>query len=260
LRKFQDRSIILRLILACVLSFSLLAASNLKYLGADLQSNEDFETEFNTQTNENLFDPLSGYNEIMTTFNDNFYEYLLRPTAQGYAYVVPEMARHGISNFFENLFFPIRFVNNLLQFKFANTLEETERFVLNSTMGILGFRDFAGEELGIKAHDEDLGQTLGYYGVGSGVHVVLPLLGPSNVRDIVGLVGDAWLNPINYINAHDSDVLNSSGEAIAVTAFYTINKTSLHVKEYDSFKKDAIELYPFLRNAYESRRNKLISE
>ena len=250
----------MRFILACLLSLTLLSASNTKYLSANLQSNEDLEAEFNTQNNSDLFDPLSGYNEIMTNVNDKFYEYILRPTAQGYAYVVPQMARHGVSNFFENIFFPIRFVNNILQLKFYNGWEETERFVLNSTMGILGFRDVAGEELGIKAHDEDLGQTLGYYGVGNGFHVVLPLFGPSNVRDIAGLVGDAWLNPINYINGNDPDLFNSSGEALAATAFYTVNRTSLHMQEYDNLKKDAIELYPFLRNVYESRRNKLISE
>ena len=248
----------MRFILACLLSISLLSAT--EYFGANSQSNEDFEAEFNTRNDANLFDPLSGYNEIMTTVNDNFYEYILRPTAQGYTYVVPQMARHGISNFFENLFYPIRLVNNLLQLKFYNSWEETERFVLNSTMGILGFRDVAGEELGIKAHDEDLGQTLGYYGVGSGFHVVLPLFGPSNVRDIAGLVGDAWLNPLNYIEAHDANLLDSTEEALAVPALYTVNKTSLHIKEYDNFKKDAIELYPFLRNFYETRRNKLISE
>ena len=248
----------MRLILACLLSLSLLSAS--EYLGANAQSSEDFEAEFNTKNNDSLFDPLSGYNEVMTNVNDKFYVYILRPTAQGYAYVVPQMARHGVSNFFENLLFPIRFINNILQLKFYNSWEETERFVLNSTMGILGFRDVAGEELGIKVHDEDLGQTLGHYGIGSGFHVVLPLFGPSNVRDIAGLVGDAWLNPLNYIEARDANLFDSTEESIAATALYTINKTSLHVKEYDNFKKDAIELYPFLRNVYESRRNKLISE
>lgn len=259
MRKFKkDRGDILRLLLACLLSFSFLCAS--EYIGTTSYANDDFEAEFNAKDNGNLFDPLSGYNEIMTTFNDNFYEYLLRPTAQGYAYVMPQMARNGIANFFDNLFFPIRFVNNLLQLKFYNSWEETERFVLNSTMGILGFRDVAGEELGIKAHDEDLGQTLGYYGVGNGFHVVLPLFGPSNVRDIAGLAGDMWLNPINYIKARDANLLDSTKESLATTALYTVNKTSLHVKEYDNFKKDAIELYPFLRNFYETRRNKLISE
>lgn len=246
----------MRLILACIFSFSLLLSS--EYIGATTHSNDDFETEF--KSTEKVFDPLSGYNEIMTSFNDTFYEYLLKPTAEGYAYIMPQMARNGVNNFFENLFYPIRFINNILQLKFYNGWEETERFVLNSTMGILGFRDVAGEELGIKAHDEDLGQTLGHYGVGNGFHIVLPFFGPSNLRDVAGLMGDAWLNPLNYIEARNANLLASNEASLASTAFYTINKTSLHVKEYDNFKKDAIELYPFLRSFYESRRNKLISE
>ena len=255
----KERGTILRFILACLMSLSFLCASD--YIETTAHSSDDFEAEFQSTNNENLFDPLSGYNEVMTNINDKFYEYLLKPTAQGYAYVMPQMARNGVSNFFDNLFFPIRLVNNLLQLKFHNSLQETERFVLNSTMGILGFRDVAGEELNIKTHDEDFGQTLGYYGMGSGFHVVLPFFGPSNVRDIVGISVDMWLNPITYLEARgDANLLDNTGQAIAATAFYTVNKTSLHVKEYDNFKKDAIELYPFLRNFYESRRDKLISE
>jgi len=246
-----------RLLLTCLLSFSILCAA--QSTSTKSTTTEDFDSEFKT-TSENIFDPLSGYNEIMTSFNDNFYEYILRPTAEGYSYVVPEMARHGVSNFFDNLFFPIRFINNLLQFKFQNSLEETERFVLNSTMGILGFRDVAGEELGIGAHKEDFGQTLGFYGIGSGFHVVLPILGPSNVRDIVGLAGDYWLSPINYIESRDANLLDSTEESLYVTSYFIINETSLHVKEYEALKKDAVELYPFLRSLYEARRNKLISE
>lgn len=224
-------------------------------------ANDEMEAEFNAKSKEQIFDPLSGYNEIMTSFNDTFYEYILRPTAQGYAYVVPQMARNGIGNFFDNLFFPIRFVNNLLQLKFYNTWQETERFVLNSTMGILGFRDVAGEELGIKAHDEDFGQTLGHYGVGSGFHIVLPILGPSNLRDVVGLAGDYWLNPLTHIEARDhANIVDNSTQGFIATGIYTVNRTSLHMNEYDNLKKDAIELYPFLRDVYEARRTKLISE
>jgi phospholipid-binding lipoprotein MlaA len=247
----------LRLFITYLFTLTLLFASN---AAAQSAQTEDFEAEFSQKNHEALFDPLSGYNTLMTSFNDSFYEYLLKPTAKGYAYVVPQMARNGISNFFDNLFFPIRFVNNLLQFKFYNAWEETERFALNSTMGILGFRDVAGEELGIQAHDEDFGQTLGSYGVGSGFHIVLPILGPSNVRDVVGLVGDYWLNPLSYIEARDANMVDNTDESLEVTAFHTINRTSLHYQEYDSLKKDAIELYPFLRDVYESRRNKLIKE
>ncbi|AFL67768.1 MlaA family lipoprotein [Sulfurospirillum barnesii] len=245
----------MRLILTFLFTFSLLFA-----VEKTASQSEDFDKEFNDTHSSTLFDPLSNYNEMMTSVNDSFYEYILKPTAEGYSMVVPQMTRRGISNFFDNLMFPIRFVNNLLQLKFLNALEESERFVLNSTMGILGFRDVASEELNIKAHDEDFGQTLGFYGIGSGFHIVLPLLGPSNARDVVGLSGDMWLNPMNYIEARHANLFKNQEHALGATALYTINKTSLHVKEYDQLKKDAIELYPFLRNLYESRRNKLIHE
>ncbi|MDD3342693.1 MAG: VacJ family lipoprotein [Sulfurospirillaceae bacterium] len=222
--------------------------------------NDDFEKEFTNQKEANIIDPLSGYNTIMTTINDKFYEYLLKPTAQGYASIVPENTRTGISNFFDNLLFPIRFVNNLLQLKFQNSVDELERFVINSTIGVVGFVDVAYDSFNLKAHDEDFGQTLGFYGVGSGFHVVLPLFGSSNLRDIAGIFTDAWINPLNYITARDVNLLKNSEQSLYVTGFYTINRTSLRIEEYDNFKKDAIELYPYLRSFYEARRTKLISE
>lgn len=244
----------MRFLITFFLSLSLLIADTVSV------KSDDLETEFKVKEEKKSFDPLSGYNEIMTSVNDTFYEYLLKPTARGYTYVMPQMARNGVSNFFDNLMFPIRFANNLLQLKFYYAWQETERFILNSTMGILGFRDVAGEELGIKSHEEDLGQTLGHYGVGSGFHIVLPIFGPSNMRDTVGLFGDMWLNPMNYIKARDVNLVDNRREALALSALYNINRTSLHMNEYDNLKKDALELYPFLRDLYETRRNKLISE
>lgn len=173
---------------------------------------------------------------------------------------MPENARSGIGNFFDNLFFPIRFANNLLQFKIKNSVDELGRFVINSTMGIAGFADVAYTTFDIKAHNEDFGQTLGFYGMGSGFHVVLPLFGPSNLRDIAGIFADTWVNPLNYITSRDTNLLKDNEQSLYLTGFYTINKTSLHIEEYDAFKKDAIELYPYLRSFYEARRNQLISE
>ncbi len=96
---------------------------------------EDLENEFKP-TNSVVFDPLSGYNRVMTSFNDSFYTYVLTPTAKGYAYVVPEVARTGINNFFTNLFFPIRFANNLLQFKFENAGKEVRKIFGKYYLGI----------------------------------------------------------------------------------------------------------------------------
>lgn len=240
----------MRILLSFVFACSLMLAS----------SSSDIENEFSANKEETLFDPLSGYNRIMTTFNDNVYEYVLKPTAQGYAYIVPQPAREGIANVADNLLFPIRFINNILQLKFQNSMEELGRFVINSTLGIVGFMDVASSDFGLKPHSEDLGQTLGFYGVGGGFHIVLPFLGPSNARDVVGLFGDSWANPLSYVEARNANLLDSFEEELLLKGFLAINQTSLRFEEYDSFKKDAIDLYPFLRNLYESRRNKRISE
>lgn len=220
----------------------------------------EMEGEFSNPKDEALFDPLGGYNEIMTSFNDTLYVYALRPLARGYASVLPLPAREGIANAFENLLFPVRFINNLLQFKLQNSVEELGRFVINSTLGIVGFMDVAQNEFGLKAHNEDFGQTLGFYGIGSGFHVVLPIFGPSNVRDIVGLVGDTYASPLSYIEDRDANLLDSSEEEWGLKAFSSLNKLSLRTDELDALRKDAIELYPLYRSIYESRRIKQISE
>ncbi|TNF51662.1 MAG: VacJ family lipoprotein, partial [Deltaproteobacteria bacterium] len=154
--------------------------------------------------------------------------------------------------FFRNLLMPVRFTNNLLQLKPKQASIELARFVFNSTVGILGFFDPAAKHCDLHPYPEDFGQTLGYYGVGSGFHIVLPLLGPSNLRDTIGLVPDHFLNPISYVD--DSEV------RLALRVYKQVNQTSLHIGEYESLKKDAVDLYPFLRDSYEQRRNKQIEE
>lgn len=213
---------------------------------------DEFEEEFSEPGSEEVFDPLSGYNRLMTKVNDKLYFWVLKPVAKGYAWVVPEGPRRGVNRFFTNLLFPVRFVNNVLQLKLLNAGEETLRFLTNSTVGFLGFWDPAKNWFGLEAHPEDFGQTLGFYGVGSGFHIVLPLLGPSNLRDMIGLVPDFYLNPVTWIDDWE--------EEYAVKALGTVNKTSLHIGEYENLKKDAIDLYPFLRDIYEQNRDKKIRE
>ena len=222
--------------------------------GVEAPFDEDFalEDEFDENESTQVFDPLSGYNRFMTGVNDKIYFYILKPTAQGYRYVVPEGGRLAVNHFFRNLLMPVRFTNNLLQLKPKEAGVELTRFVVNTTLGFFGFFDPAGESFHLQAYPEDFGQTLGHYGVGSGFHVVLPLLGPSNLRDTVGLVPDHFLNPINY--------LEDSETRIALRAYDQVNRTSLHIGEYESLKKDAVDFYIFLRDGYEQRRNKLIEE
>ena len=220
----------------------------------------DFDAEFQQTESSNTSDPLSGYNEVMTSFNDTFYEYTLRPVAKAYAYVIPQTGRECVSNVFDNLLFPVRFINNVLQLKFANSFEELGRFAINSTLGFGGLIDVAYNDYGLKPHDEDFGQTLGYYGIGSGFHIVLPLLGPSNLRDVVGFAGDWWANPLAYVRQRDINLLDNSTESFMLSTFRVVNTTSLHTDEIDALRKNAIDLYPFWRNVYESRREKQIKE
>ncbi len=219
---------------------------------------DDFEEEIKV---EKRIDPLSGFNRVMTSFNDVTYEYVLSPVARTYGDIVHEDIRKGIKNVFHNLLFPVRFVNNVLQLKFQNALEETERFVLNSTIGILGFVDVGQDNFKIYPHNEDFGQTLGYWGVGSGFHIVWPFFGPSNLRDSIGSFGvDSYLNPTSYYEDRAHNLVNNYEDSMGLKVFEQVNNISFTYKNYEIMKKDAIDLYPFLRDSYEQYRKKQIEE
>ncbi|MFQ5589486.1 MAG: VacJ family lipoprotein [Nitrospiria bacterium] len=223
----------------------------------------DFEDEFEPLPEKPVSDPLSGYNRAMTKFNDKFFDYVLSPVAKGYNVVVPEGGRIGIRRFFKNLFFPMRFLNNFLQLKYDRAAIETARFVVNSTVGLLGFFDPAKNWLRLEAYPEDFGQTLGFYGVGPGPHLVLPFLGPSNLRDTLGFVADTYSVPIAYIPEMDISGTSESDRifiAAGVESYRQLNKASLSLEEYESLRRDALDLYTFLRDAYERNRAVQIKE
>ncbi len=232
---------------------------------ANENNNDNFDEEFNSEFStkkEEIFDPLSGYNRIMTSFNDKVFINVLNPVAEGYAYITPETIRIGINNFFENILFPVRFSNNLLQLKFKNSSEELGRFLINTLWGLGGFMDPATKELNMQAHKEDFGQTLGFYGVGEGFPIVLPFLGPSNLRDMVGIVGDSYISPLSTTG--DSDlrykIPNNLVQELGIQTFNVVNSTSLKLGQYESLRKDALDLYPFLRDIYSQARKKQIEE
>jgi phospholipid-binding lipoprotein MlaA len=210
-----------------------------------------FEDEF-SETSDIVADPLEPYNRLATSFNDKMYFWALEPVSSGYSKIVPEGPRIGIKNFFRNIAFPVRFINSLLQFKFEKAGIETVRFIVNSTIGLAGFGDAANYSLKLEPQDEDFGQTLGFYHIGSLFHIDWPFLGPSNLRDSVGYVVDLFLNPINYIP--------NLWVVTAIHVFEKINKTSLHLGEYEKLKKESVDYYIQLRDSYEQYRNKEIKE
>lgn len=223
---------------------------------------EAFEDEFNNikmdTRQKDTFDPLIGYNRLMYHFNDKLYFWILRPIARGYGAIIPEGGRAAFNRFFKNLSFPIRFANNALQGKLKRTGIETVRFVLNSTLGILGLFDPALEQFNLQPYEEDFGQTLGRYGVGDGFPLVLPFLGPYNFRDTIGLIPDIFLYPIRFLDQSGSRITNP--KFLGVWVFETVNRTSLRTGVYENLKKDALDPYVFFRDAYKQNRDSRIRE
>lgn len=194
-----------------------------------------------------IYDPLEPLNRAFFEFNDRLYFWVLKPISRGYKWVVPEPLRKGVKNFFVNILMPVRAVNCLLQGKPRRFGNELARFFINSTAGVGGLGDPAGKALKFEIYEEDLGQTLGVYGAGPGFFINWPVLGPSSVRDTLGLVGDSFLNPLNYI-------LDSTKYNLAARGVKTVNSTSFRIGEYEALKEAAFDPYVSLRNAYHQNR------
>lgn len=209
--------------------------------------------ELDEEPYEGMADPLEPINRLFFHFNDKLYFWFLKPVASGYKAVVPEPARVSVDNFFSNLAFPIRFINCLLQAKFEGAGYECGKFFLNSTIGIAGFFDVAEKHFDMKEYDEDLGQTLGSYGLGSGFFINWPFLGPSNVRDSIGDAGDAFLNPIYYTDL-------KTKYKLAIKAYEKINDTSLAIGDYEDLKRSALDPYIAIRDAYFQYRQSKIED
>ena len=145
-------------------------------------------------------DPFEGFNRGIYKFNEVLDKNILAPVAEGYVYVVPEFGRQRVTNVLSNLNQPWVMLNSMLQADPENAFSAFWSFVLNSTFGVAGIFDFAGENTSLVVRKEDFGQTLGVWGVDTGAYLVLPLFGPSNVRDALGRIVDIFLDPFNYAN------------------------------------------------------------
>ena len=201
-------------------------------------------------TGGNPNDPLEPYNRAMFGFNDGVDRIVIKPLASGYKTVMPEFARTGVTNFFSNLGDIWIGINNILQGKIADGASDFGRFALNSTLGILGLVDIASNA-GLDKHNEDFGQTLGRWGVGSGAYVVLPILGPSTVRDGISQLAVDWHgDPLWYVN--DIPVRN---ELIGVR----IIDTRANLLDVSRLAEEAaLDHYAYVRDAYLQRRRSLI--
>lgn len=207
---------------------------------------DEFEAEFSQKE---VLDPLSGYNKFMTRFNVGFYRYVARPVSKAYVFVVPETPRTMARNFFSYLMTPVRFLGNVLSFKFSHAKDELKRFGYNTIFGFFGLID-AASKAGVAKHPADFGTVLGSWGVGGGFHIVLPFLGPSNLRDTLSLPVSWYMNPTGYINPE----LLSYG----IGTFSIMNELSFELDKIDEIYFNTPNLYPFLRDGYEKTREKMI--
>ena len=212
----------------------------------------DFEEELTV-----VRDPLESVNRLTFKFNDFVYMNVVKHVAEGYQKVTPDAVERGASNFFKNLGYPVRLMGNLLQGRMKGGWLETERFVVNTTLGVVGVFPAANRFERLQPlKSEDIGQALGAWGIGEGPYLVLPLLGPSNVRDLFGLVGDRAVNPLKepYSVIGDSRVRT----AYSVTNF--VVKSPTLMRTYSQMKDGAVDPYSSMKNGYSQMRRGMIEE
>lgn len=217
----------------------------------DREFEEDFG-ELDEESTLSVADPLEPINRGFFWFNDKLYFYVMKPVVKVYR-VVPEPARQSVSNFFSNLFTPIRFGSSLLQLKVKDSGNEVVRLVINTTLGIGGLFDPADKWFKIKKKEEDFGQVLGHYGAGPGFYIVWPFFGPSSVRDTVGMVGDGYMSPL-YNHFIDTGHEFTFEERALIKGFEFINELSLDRDTYELIKRDSLDPYTTIRNGYIQRR------
>jgi len=204
-----------------------------------------------------IADPLEPLNRATFWLNDGIYTYLFRPISKGYQTVVPKPVRNGIHNAFENVKFPVRFVNNALQGNFKRAGQETGRFLVNSTVGVAGLGRPADRIPSLADVPEaDTAQTFSKWGIGHGAYLVLPVLGPSSLRDTVGLAGDYALNPVNWV----SILYGGYAWTIAIPSTNSVRSLPVQLGAYDTAIKNSLDRYLAARSSYVQYRAEAASK
>jgi phospholipid-binding lipoprotein MlaA len=222
--------------------------------GGDGKSVIAAESDLNEYSAVSVADPLEPLNRATFWFNHGLYMVVLRPITKGYDKAVPKPVRTGIHNVFENVRFPVRFVNHTLQGNFKRAGLETGRFFVNSIAGVGGIGR-PSDHIAALANlpEADTGQTFAKWGIGHGIYIVLPLLGPSSLRETVGFAGDYALNPVNWI----SFVYGGYAWTIAIPSTNSLRVTHEQLGVYDSATKSALDKYLAIRSSYIQYRQEI---
>lgn len=217
------------------------------------------------------YDPWESYNTLVFRLNYNADKYVVKPLASGYNWITPTIVQRGVLNLIQNVRAVPRMLNNLLQGKFRGAGIEVGRLLINSTVGIGGLFDPAGEYFELTTSPEDFGQTLGVYGVGPGPYLLIPLWpAPLTLRDGVGVVVDLALDPFNYLVLPFTTVRSwpqvvTNGDVVTIANVSirvgdAVNRRSLNLETFQGIEAATVDLYSAVRNAYLQRRARAIRE
>lgn len=244
--------------IACGLIFaSATLSANDKFLGDEDFYEEELESEAS------VYDPLETINRYTFKFNDFVYMKLIKPIADGYEKVTPDPVKEGASNFFDNLKYPIRLSGNLLQGRLKGAWVETGRFAINSTIGVAGIFTPADDLDGFEPiPEEDIGQALGSWGIGEGPYLVLPLLGPSNLRELGGFLADKAVNPLeepfSLADEKNWDLSWESETVLDVTDFIVTSPSV--IDRYIQLKDSSVDPYSAIKNGFTQYRRAAIEQ
>ena len=200
-----------------------------------------------------------GVSRAMFNFNMAFDDIILEPIAKGYN-KLPKPIKDGTGNFTSNIATLLSIPNNILQGNFKQLGHSTGSFIVNTSIGILGFFNPA-EKIGLKPYQEDVGQTLGSYGMGPGCYFVLPILGPTTARDSLGLIADSFIDPFAHVTLREKELFNVSGNELdfySLKGIGAVDFRSDNITNFDSLEKNSIDLYSSLKSVYLQDRERKI--
>ena len=206
-------------------------------------------------TTQEANDPWAGWNRNIHDFNKDFDDTILKPLAKGYQKITPNPVDESITNVFSNLNDIGVTINDFLQLKFLQGGMDASRFLVNTTVGLVGIFDVA-KMIDLPKHDEDFGQTLGFWGVPSGNYMVLPFIGASSPRDTIGLIGDALFNPLTYVSFFGGFAANAA--SAAATGIDATDSRSDLMSSEKILDEASVDRYDFVKNSYQQRREFLI--
>jgi phospholipid-binding lipoprotein MlaA len=227
-----------------------------------IKTTNSFEENLKSVSNDSdveVWDPIEPVNRSIFWFNDTVDTYVFEPVASGYDYIVPDPVEGSITNFFRNLAFPVHLLSDVIRLDFTEAGVHTGRFLVNSTVGVAGLFD-VGAELGLPHKEGDFASALGYQGVGDGPYLMLPFLGPSNLRDAFGTAVDSFVDLSNVAAYSDMKTSEKLIVTTALNGLRVINRRSANLENIESAKKASLDYYLFVRTAYKQYRDGLIYE